>query len=706
MVDSFLRLLREAVGKENSREEIISIVKDLKFRIHDWEKFVHFSDSRYVRSLVATEQEFSVLLLCWAPGQSNAVHKHTQSSGDLPVTSYSRVLCGKLTLSLYAESDLSNPMQVLPLTPSDISFESSCHPLGYHRISNDSPCPAISIHIYSPPYISCLYPQSEDRTNFVPPVFHPSGGGAAEEQRSPNPNSAAHINSALVNPLFGSLNDLIDILRSAIELTPDGRAHSSTNVEHVKRILTNFSLDPQEWHSYVSKSKQKYTRNIIAFEPKFTILLLVWDKNQFSPIHDHASSNCWVKLLSGLLQEVRYSATGYDLAQGEAADATRVTPLSSNVYSPGAVTYINDQQGLHKMGNPSGSAITCSLHIYSPPYRECNIFKSLTPMPAISPCGSAVDAAEAEGASTTGQVRAYECNKEKVCISAIYGKEHTFMLHPAQQAPDEAPKTQLDCSGNACQSSSLEVLQDLLRRAFAEHPREKVSPVIHDILKGIQFCAAEWRQYVHFNPQRYSRNLLLFDEHFSLLLNCWAPGQGTPVHDHGSENRVSWVRVLGGALRFTEFDDEGQVQREITYLERSSNDSFVDTSALPHKLENVSEQDTAISIHLYSPPFLHCRYIDTEGSHRLIPAAFCSSAVAPSACSPRLSIERLRFALETQEAVFTNLRSFCQVVSDLLFSAFFGKSVQEGTILRAAGATNAVILKALRTVQFLSLIHI
>jgi cysteine dioxygenase len=81
-----------------------------------------------------------------------------------------------------------------------------------------------------------------------------------------------------------------------------------------------------------------------------------------SPIHDHAGSSCWVKVLQGELREVRYKVGG-------ATDAPVVT---SDVTVPTeGVAYINDTMGVHAMGNPHSDQTTVTLHIYAPPYSVC-----------------------------------------------------------------------------------------------------------------------------------------------------------------------------------------------------------------------------------------------------------------------------------------------------------------------------------------------
>jgi cysteine dioxygenase len=38
----------------------------------------------------------------------------------------------------------------------------------------------------------------------------------------------------------------------------------------------------------------------------FSLMLLCWNPGKFSPIHDHPSDGCWLRVLEGAVQEVRY----------------------------------------------------------------------------------------------------------------------------------------------------------------------------------------------------------------------------------------------------------------------------------------------------------------------------------------------------------------------------------------------------------------
>ena len=127
---------------------------------------------------------------------------------------------------------------------------------------------------------------------------------------------------------------------------------------------------------------------MIAYDEKFTILLLCWEKGQKSPIHDHSGSNCWVKVLDGEIEECLY-----DL--GEDGISTQLK--SKRTFSPGGIAYINDSYGVHKMGNPNEDKVAISLHVYSPAYHECFIFGE------------------------------HEPSKKQVSISTAYGARYPFM---------------------------------------------------------------------------------------------------------------------------------------------------------------------------------------------------------------------------------------------------------------------------------------
>ena len=62
---------------------------------------------------------------------------------------------------------------------------------------------------------------------------------------------------------------------------------------------------------------------------------------------------------------------------------------------------------------------------------------------------------------------------------------------------------------------------------------------------------ATLRPYVTWADDHYTRNLVHRDAHFDLMLICWKPGQGTPIHTHNGQ--LGWASVVRGALDSTEY---------------------------------------------------------------------------------------------------------------------------------------------------------
>ena len=90
-------------------------------------------------------------------------------------------------------------------------------------------------------------------------------------------------------------------------------------------------------------------------------MLLCWNAGKFSPIHDHPCDGCWVKVMQGTMQEVRYVKKGDHLQ------------VSEEIVASEGVLYMHDSMGVHKVGNPTTKdAIT--LHIYSPPFEKCRLW--------------------------------------------------------------------------------------------------------------------------------------------------------------------------------------------------------------------------------------------------------------------------------------------------------------------------------------------
>ncbi|KAL1513927.1 hypothetical protein ABEB36_003265 [Hypothenemus hampei] len=165
-------------------------------------------------------------------------------------------------------------------------------------------------------------------------------------------------------PEIQSLNDVIRELNKIFE-------SDNVNIELVRYVLTSYKSNPIEWKKYAKFDRLRYTRNLVDNgNGKYNLMLLCWGEGQAAGIHDHANSHCFMKILQGSLEEVRYSWPKDEESELEEISKTRMD-LND-------VIYINDSLGLHRVQNVSSYDTCISLHLYCPPYEKCSVFNQKT----------------------------------------------------------------------------------------------------------------------------------------------------------------------------------------------------------------------------------------------------------------------------------------------------------------------------------------
>eukprot|EP00002_Diphylleia_rotans_P032993 TRINITY_DN6985_c0_g1_i1.p1 TRINITY_DN6985_c0_g1~~TRINITY_DN6985_c0_g1_i1.p1 ORF type:complete len:815 (+),score=132.08 TRINITY_DN6985_c0_g1_i1:56-2500(+) len=589
------------------------------FDLEQWSQFYHFHDKRYQRHLLALNERFSVLLLCWKPGQSTPVHNHCGNSTKCWI----RVLKGQLRYVRYRDDEepLTIVKQHLIAPGHAICMED---PNLYHKTENASmdEC-AISVHVFSPPYTQCVHGNGSR----VIPVINaiPSPSMCEESYKHTLRRAGASVDI--------SIQDLVDLLRCEIKMnTGVGFHHSEQVIRNVKQLLSTSRIQPSEWQQYQTFEHNRYTRNLIGYDENFTVLLLCWEKGQMSPIHDHAGASCWVKVLAGELQETLYTADEKNV----------LTTKSVDTYHPGQVTYIRDLYGVHRMSNPRNDTTTVSLHIYSPPFSSCHIWDD-----------------PARGLKRNVSIRCANSSKlafAKEDDSAL--PDYFSKTDPTSDVPDVE-------SWQSIRVANLKCLNAVLLREFNQKDLN-VNNLI-DILDSLSFSRKEWEQYVHFSDVKYTRSLLALNEHFSLVLNCWNKKQGTPVHDHGGCDRKCVVRVLEGKLTLSQYGADEAKCSELALGTVGQSAVLEDASLGLHKMENMEDDTTAVSLHLYWPPYLDCSG-KADCKHNMgvkvnhIPVSYCSEQALRS--ERRDGIAQLKIELSCREKVFTSLWAFVNLLKE------------------------------------------
>lgn len=123
-----------------------------------------------------------------------------------------------------------------------------------------------------------------------------------------------------------------------------------TNITNVKELydiindsnIRNFTLD--------RCIGDNYKRKIIYRDINKEIIMIQWNKNARTPIHDHPENGCIFKLLCGKLKEYTYNHNE--------------EIIGSKIVNKDDISYIDSAVGLHRILALEES---CSLHVYSPP---------------------------------------------------------------------------------------------------------------------------------------------------------------------------------------------------------------------------------------------------------------------------------------------------------------------------------------------------
>lgn len=157
-----------------------------------------------------------------------------------------------------------------------------------------------------------------------------------------------------------TMSDFCEGLRSIFE-------NDFVNVDEVRSFMESYDMTKDNaWKNYAVFDKYKYTRNLIdEGNGKYNLMILCWNEDQASSIHDHANAHCFMKMATGSLVESLYSWPSEDSPM----HCTKNSEIETN-----GVTYINDTIGLHRVSNVSKTEKAVSLHLYSPPYQSCKAF--------------------------------------------------------------------------------------------------------------------------------------------------------------------------------------------------------------------------------------------------------------------------------------------------------------------------------------------
>jgi len=230
------------------------------------------------------------------------------------------------------------------------------------------------------------------------------------------------------------------MLPTAIRMRKNFRIAPGAWNDPVTKLFHQLDLTKEEWHRYEHWNPDKaYTRNLVATDNKtFTLMLLCWNPDQHSPIHDHQCDACQMQVMQGTIREQRYQqvqghSTSASSTVMNASDPLHHQPqhhhyhhryqqqqqqqhvmyddlqqvgtsnqseddheqvlerIADLTFGEGQLAHITDSMGYHSVGNPSCTIPAVTLHLYSPPIAQCQTWASTSCQPQLNDCADKYD---------------------------------------------------------------------------------------------------------------------------------------------------------------------------------------------------------------------------------------------------------------------------------------------------------------------------
>lgn len=133
----------------------------------------------------------------------------------------------------------------------------------------------------------------------------------------------------------------------------------------------------------------------------------------------------------------------------------------------------------------------------------------------------------------------------------------------------------------------------------------------NNIIRSMNIPSSVFKNYCSWSGESYTRNCIVDNEKFEVILLCWEPGQMTPIHDHGGEE--CWVAVIEGEFKETiyQLNDDDELKVVKSAIAKTNDVTYMIDFMGFHSLENLSNK-RSMSLHMYAKPIRSCNMYDKE----------------------------------------------------------------------------------------------
>ena len=172
-----------------------------------------------------------------------------------------------------------------------------------------------------------------------------------------------------ITPQHSRVDELIRRLDEAVAARDD-----EARCQNVKQVLIDVVKSGESFvePAFLQPAPDRYARRLMHRDPqdRYTVLAMVWDKGQGTPLHDHAGTWCVECVYRGRIEVTSFSVHGGDPETGVVRFEQETVVLAG----PGEAGALIPPFEYHKIRNPDDvPAVT--IHVYGGEMTYCHVFE-------------------------------------------------------------------------------------------------------------------------------------------------------------------------------------------------------------------------------------------------------------------------------------------------------------------------------------------
>lgn len=133
------------------------------------------------------------------------------------------------------------------------------------------------------------------------------------------------------------------------------------------------------------------------------------------------------------------------------------------------------------------------------------------------------------------------------------------------------------------------------------------------IAKNMHIPVEDFKKYMYWKDEDYSRNCIIKTDEFELILLCWKKGNITSIHGH--DNQKCWIYQVDGEMTEIRYkqDSEGKLTECNRILLTPGKLCYMHDTMGYHLLKNHTDKK-AMTLHLYMKPVDQCEVYNSDNN--------------------------------------------------------------------------------------------